>query len=29
LLLLAGLPALEYTLVYFGGGLGCLGVPLE
>jgi len=19
----------EYTLVYFGGSLGCLGVPLE
>jgi len=29
LLLLAGLPASEYTLVHFGGSLGCLGVPLE
>jgi len=29
LLLLAGLPALEYTLVYLGGSLGCLGDPLE
>lgn len=29
LLLLAGSPALDYTLAPFGGSLGCLGYPLE
>jgi len=29
LLMLASLPAFEYTLVCFGGSLGCLGDPLR